>query len=333
MEIPECSTHTQICKNLNILTKSLSTFPNMIIHGPEPSNIERFLKMLIKTIFPTIADEVCHISYHTYMSYGKKKTICLHTYPKVIHVIFNESFHLESDFLTFLLQELGGRCPSKDITGGEYYKLVVFHNIDSLLSVQAPMCKFIDEMNSYVRFIFTTKSLIKLSESLCSRCMFLKIPSMSKSRQLCIIKKICSCSINENEFDNTNITTNMLKAQCLLNNIEIGLLPWNQIINNICDIVFATRLKLSLLCIKNIRQMYYNLRLYGLVINNILKEIIKKIVLRMKNNKIHLRHIVDILNIGAEHIYNSYSGNKGVFYVESFVIHSHTYLQKNVTQC
>lgn len=331
MEIPECSAHKQICKNFNTLTKSLSTFPNMIIHGLEPSNVERFLKRLIKAIFPTIVDEVCYKTYHTYMSYGKKKTICLHTYPKVIHIIFNEPFHLESDFLTFLLQELGGRCPSRDITGGEYYKLVVLHNIDTLLSVQAPMCKFIDEMNSYVRFIFTTKSLIKLSDSLLSRCMFLNIPSMPKTKQISIINKIYSCSMNESVINNTNIMTNMLKAQCVLNNIKIGSLPWKQIINDIADIVHATNLKLSPTRIKNIRQMYYNLRLYGLVTNNILKEIIQQIVLKMKRNKIDLRHIVNILEIGAEHIYNSYSGNKGVFYVESFIIHSYTYLRKNVT--
>lgn len=314
---------TNIIKQLLIPRTQM---PNILINTRDKTMSRHSCKIIAEYV----SEEDLNVLEKSYISYGKRKKVKMSVSSNVVSVMLEDMAHTEPDFLEILLAELGGYTPSKDIYGKIIHKLVIVNNINSITChVQRALAKFMDELHLYVRFIFTCNSLANISYMLRSRCVMVRIPIISDDEQRVALKQKFN---HEPTIISTNYITNALATECSIKGIDTEAdMPWITHINKIVDIIHSK--KLSKNAITRVRCSYYALALFGYKTSIILQNVTKTLLQRADIAGCNPATILAILESSTRHCQLARRGNKGIFYVEAFVLQANTILNNQPKQC
>jgi len=251
MQLPEQYEHCD--RYIKQLMQPWARTFNMLINTRDKTISRKCCKIISKNI----SDEDWSIVEKSYMSYGKRKKVKLCICSNVVSVILEDMAHTEPDFLTILLAELGGYAPSKDISGKVIHKLVIINNINSITShVQHALCKFMDELHTYVRFIFTCNSMANISQMLASRCVMARIPIMPPDVQRSVLERTLKKKVS---IVSSNYMTNALAAECRDKGIDIDTQrpTWDDHIELIVDTIRSKKLSRNAIMKCDVRTTYW----------------------------------------------------------------------------
>lgn len=319
-----------LCRKLMPITTSISRMPNIVIYGSDQTELDRFSQTLIEQIVPSVKDSIVKESNKSYVAYGKKKTICIKQVSDVVFVTSEDYVYGDSNFLEIILHVLGGKNPSRKLNGSTNFKLLVIRNINGASFSQQSLCRFMDEMRSYVRFLFTSSCLTYLSRGIRSRCVAVRLPAVSVDEQVDIIngymKKlddgvvhpmICRKDIRYQHA----VSTNLLR---ILANNDADVPSWRKCIVDLASIILRPDSNIfSESSFREIRRLYYNLLIYGYSTHKILELVTKELISQMDKP---LAQILQVLRQSSIHHHLARYGNKGIFYIESFSVKIHALL-------
>lgn len=304
-----------------------NNIPHIYLYGPHGSGKRSLVNIFLKKIYGEKVVKTNMIKY-SISGYGNTN-VNVEIEQSPYHIVIKPT---SGGFDKYLIQEIVKEYAKRKMFNNNNffkakrkYKVVFIDNVDKLsYYAQTSLRCTMEKYMGICKFILYGYQMSKVIEPLRSRCLCIRVPAPTKNE---ILKTILNISAREGEFlefekymeickkSNNNIKKAIWLLELSLNSIDLNL-TWKETISELIDIIVSVKKRNIIdFDIKNIRSKLYLIFITNLKGNDVLKELIKQLLIKIKNTKFQS----EIINIGAKFQYRLSKGKRSVIHLESFI--------------
>ena len=304
-----------------------SNFQHLIVYGSVNSNKENLVNLLLENIYGKNNIELKDIEY-TINGYGNTKTK-VNIKQSKYHIVIEPN---SNGFDKYLIQEIIQDYAKTELLNilkyKKLFKVVVINKLDNLsYYAQASLRRTMEKYSDSCKFIFICDQLSKIIEPLRSRCILLRTKLPSAEQILDILLKI---SVYENiklkSYEYNEIIENSefkINTAIWLLELKKYNLPYIKNWINLTETIVLMILNKknynnskSLLVIRKIREIFYNL----FITNIPTQTIIRNIMIKLLNKVSDLDLKINIIEITSIFELRLSQGTRNIIHFESYCI-------------
>lgn len=319
--------HKDILKKLKIMSED-NSIPHIIFYGPEGSGKNTIINMFLEMIY----DKYVHnLSDAIYSVSGSGNSVTQVTIKQSnYHIIIEPN---NNNFDRYLIQdvvkEYAQRKPLDVFTKKRHFNTVFINNVDNLsYYAQTSLRRTMEIYSDTCRFIMLCESLSKVIDPLKSRCYCFRVKAPTYDEMFEYLLHISakeSMLLKLKDFHNIiNLSEGNIKtAMWLLQLMKLGEsfdTTYDEIIDSIIKLILIGSMKEII----NIRELLYKIMITNITGSQIIKDLVKKILL---NNTIPLKSKMDIVELSAKYEHNLIRGRREIIHLEAFITHVITTLK------
>ena len=343
--VPLNLNNTVFHKNIYEKIKNLvihNNIPHLLIYGKHLSGKSTLINTLLYDIYGESSKNIKKVSLDIKIS-NTSNTHSINYIKNINFIIYSISHKISYD--KYILKELTNFfTESANINNyieKSKYRILIIKNAEYLsLHAQAFLRRTMEKYSEYCRFILHTQQLCSLIEPIRSRCLPIRVPSISNDECLHFCNHVIkseSLTINDNDLNklikttNNNIYDILLIMQANIKNNEI-LIDFNKIklsyqlkLDEIIQDILKKKSIDNLLEIKQkiYKQLISNID-YITIIRYIKDRLFDEINKINIDNKFEVK--MNLINIISECQSKIITGNKSIFYFEYLFFQLNNYL-------
>ena len=297
----------KIITNLHCGIWKYANFQHLVVYGKPGSGKDFLINKMLEKIYGKNNIKLNDVEY-TINGYGNSKTK-VNIKQSKFHIVIEPN---SNGFDKYLIQEIIQNYAKTDLLNilkyKRLFKIVVINKIDNLSNTaQASLRRTMEKYANTCKFIFICDQLSKMIEPLRSRCIEIRVPlpnniqiintllhisDMEKidlsDEDTCYILKHCNQKIH-----NAIWLLELKKNGCIFNNSK------DEIINEIILMIINKKnynSKNIYNVLKKCRELFYKLSITNIQTNEIISEIMRKLILCFDNINIK-SNIIEITSI------------------------------------
>ena len=318
---------SDVMNNLNTGTWRYSNFQHLVVYGNSGCGKEYLVNKLLSKIYGESAVKLNDVEY-VINGYGNTKTK-VNIKQSKYHIIIEPN---RNGFDKYLIQEIIQDYAKIELLNilkfKKLFKIVVINKIDNLsYYAQASLRRTMEKYANTCKFIFICDQLSKIIEPLRSRCLLIRVPLPTNIQ---IMQTLLHISDKENidispaDLDNiiSKSENKVNLAICLLemkmNNFEYKK-NWECLIDRIVDFILDLKndnIKETVDAITKITSNFYILFITNISTKEIIRRLMIKLLLNLKNIKLKLR-LIEITSIFELRIAQ---GTRHIIHLEAYII-------------
>jgi len=297
----------QIISNLESGIWKYANFQHLVVYGKPGSNKDFLVNNLLEKIYGKNNIQLNDIEY-TINGYGNSKTK-VNIKQSKFHIVIEPN---SNGFDKYLIQEIIQNYAKTELLNilkyKRLFKIVIINKIDNLSNTaQASLRRTMENYADTCKFIFICDQLSKMIEPLRSRCIEIRVPLPTNIQIINTILHISNIekiflSYNDINYILKNCNQKMHNAIWLLEFKKNGYNFNNskdKIINNIIQMIINKKnynSKNIYSVLKKCRELFYKLSITNIQTNEIISEIMRKLILCFDDINIK-SHIIEITSI------------------------------------
>lgn len=301
----------------------MQTFPHLLLVESIGSDIKYIITKFLEKLYGETEPEHKQLEYS---AYGKKHYLNMesHAYYRIIKL--NRYVHCDQSMMEKLVSDFVESMHMGVFQDNKIeYRTIVVQNVDCLSTVtQASMRRLIEKVHVICRFIFCTSNMSSIIDPLRSRCIILRIPAIPVATQ----KRIISLVTDNDDpiIDSDNVSENILITKLKQQNGNCPELPWLGIIDKITTWLTTSKKWDPDIIIAH-RQNLYAIMRYNITGTKIMKMLFQSLLKKDSDQK----RLFKMISMLSELEHQLKTGNKDIFYLESFIINAFHFYQCSST--
>jgi replication factor C subunit 3/5 len=332
--IEDVKFHKDIIDMLKIMSED-DSIPHLILYGPEGSGKKTIMKLLLEMMYDKSINKLDDITYKVCGS-GNKATEVIVKQSNYHIIIEPNNNNFDRYLIQDIVKEYARRKPLNVFSVKKEFKTVLINNVDNLsYYAQTSLRRMMEQYSHTCRFIMVCRSLSRVIEPLCSRCICVRVNSPSDGEMFKIVYDVSTkekMNLDLETYTNIieNARGNIKIALWQLQNCQYNLgkkkqyfeTAYHDTINDIVNLI----LELELEKIIDIRNLVYNIMITNIDGTQIMRDLLLKLCANTKIPDVCKYYIIEAC---ANYEHNLVRGRREILHIEGFITYVMMILDKH----